>query len=62
MTRKRARYRSPIESYVVRIYRRPAGKGRPVVGIVEADALNSKGAFTNVEELWEILAMPRARR
>lgn len=46
----------PIESYVVRIYRRPSDQQHGLVGLVEAEGLGEKRAFATVEELWEILA------
>lgn len=50
----------PLESYVVRIYRRPGGRRHGLVGLVEAVGMGGKQAFTNAEELWAILtAQPR---
>ena len=45
-----------IESYVIRIYRRPAGGGHGLVGLVEAEGIGGQRRFSTVEELWEILA------
>ncbi|MDH4027638.1 MAG: hypothetical protein OEU95_02250 [Nitrospirota bacterium] len=44
-----------VNSYIVRIYR--GGKDEPhsVVGIVEDVGAEDKKAFTNYEELWEIM-------
>jgi hypothetical protein len=44
-----------IESYVIRIYRRPAGGGHGLVGLVEAEGVGGQRRFSNVEELWAIL-------
>lgn len=46
----------PLESYVVRIYRRPGGRRHGLVGLVEAVGMGGKQAFTNAEELWAILS------
>ena len=48
--------RTPIESYVVRIYRCQGGTKRQVVGVVEAPRLIEAQSFTNVDQLWAILA------
>jgi hypothetical protein len=44
-----------IESYVIRIYRRPAGGGHGLVGLVEAEGIGGQRRFGSVEELWAIL-------
>ena len=59
-----------MESYVVRVYRRRSGAKRQLVGVLEGSRLVGAQAFSNVEELWEILegrglsqaAKARARR
>ena len=48
--------KTPVESYVVRIYRRQGSKSRQLVGVVEGPRLAGAQAFSGVEELWEILA------
>lgn len=48
--------RTPIESYVVRIYRCRGGTKRQLVGLVEAPRLCGPQAFTTVEQLWEIMS------
>ena len=52
--------RTPIESYVVRIYRCGDGAKRQVVGVVEAPRLAATRSFTNIDQLWEILSGARA--
>ena len=47
--------KTPIESYVVRIYRCHGGTRRQVVGMVESPRFAISQAFRNVDELWEIL-------
>ncbi len=47
--------KTPVESYVVRIYRRRSGKERQLVGVLEGPRLVGSQAFSSVEELWEIL-------
>jgi hypothetical protein len=44
-----------MDSYVVRIYRRTGKKSRILVGTVEAAGTGKKEAFSNIEELWQIL-------
>ena len=44
-----------MDSYIVRIYRRAGRKPRILVGTVETVGTRRKTAFTNIEELWEIL-------
>jgi hypothetical protein len=60
-----------MDSYVVRIYRRAGAKSRILIGTVEAAGSGRKMAFSNIEELWEILqrrkdlglcALPSPRR
>lgn len=47
--------RTPIESYVVRVYRRRSGAKRQLVGVLEGPRLVGAQAFSSIEELWEIL-------
>ena len=62
--------RTPVESYVVRVYRHRSGSKRQLVGVLEGPRLIEAQAFSSVEELWEILegrslghpAKARARR
>ena len=44
-----------MKSYVVRIYRYKDKKPRTIVGVVEEVGVKGKMAFTDVDELWEIL-------
>jgi hypothetical protein len=44
-----------MDSYVVRIYRRDGKKSRILIGTVEEAGTGRKLAFSNTEELWEIL-------
>jgi hypothetical protein len=44
-----------MESYIVRIYRGEKDNPRSFVGIVEEVGLEEKKAFTNIDELWNIL-------
>ena len=50
-----------MESYVVRIYRRDGKKSRILIGTVEAAGNERKMAFSNIEELWEILRRGKGR-
>ena len=51
--------KTPMESYVVRIYRCRSGAKRQLVGLVEAPRLAGSQGFTSVEQLWEILSEPK---
>lgn len=44
-----------MDSYIVRIYRRAGRKARLLVGTVEEAGSGRKMAFSNLEELWEII-------
>ncbi len=46
-----------MESFIVRIYRREGKRSRHLLGTVETIGLTGKCAFTNSDELWEILNM-----
>ena len=50
-----------MDSYVVRIYRRAGRRDRILVGTVEEAGTRRKIAFTNIEELWEILRRRQGR-
>ena len=51
--------KTPMESYVVRIYRCQRGAKRQLVGLVEAPRLPGALGFTSIEQLWEILSEPK---
>jgi hypothetical protein len=44
-----------LKSFIVRIYRHDKKKPRSIVGVVEEVGVERKRAFTNLDELWEIL-------
>ncbi len=44
-----------MENYVVRIYRHKRNNPNRLVGVVEKVGDEGKKAFTNLDELWEIL-------
>ena len=50
-----------MDSYVVRIYRRAGRRSRILIGTVEAPGTGRKTAFSNIEELWEILRRRKGR-
>jgi hypothetical protein len=50
-----------MDSYIIRIYRRAGKKSRILVGIVEGAGTRRKTAFSNIEELWEILMRRESR-
>jgi len=50
-----------MESYVVRIYRRDGKRARILIGTAEVAGTGRKVAFSNIEELWEILRRRKCR-
>jgi hypothetical protein len=50
-----------MDSYIIRIYRRAGRKPRILIGTVEPAGTRRKIAFSNIEELWEILRRPKDR-
>ena len=50
-----------MDSYIVRIYRRAGRKPRILIGTIELAGTRRKMAFTNTEELWEILRRGMSR-
>ena len=50
-----------MDSYVVRIYRRAGRKSRILIGTAEMAGAGRKMAFSNIEELWEILRRRKVR-
>jgi len=42
-------------NYIVRIYRSPKNNPWNLVGVIEEVGVKGKKAFTNYDELWEIL-------
>ena len=45
-----------MDSYIVRIYRQEKNNPRKLVGVVEEVGVKGKRAFTNIDDLWEILS------
>ena len=43
------------ESYIIRVYRYQPDRPQNLVGTIERPGLKEKKAFTNLEELWNIL-------
>jgi len=50
-----------MDSYIVRIYRRAGRKTRILVGTVEPAGTRRKMAFSNIDDLWEILRRRKER-
>ena len=48
-----------LDNYVLRIYRRVENNPRILVGVVEEVGAEGNKAFTNLEELWKILNLPK---
>lgn len=46
-------------NYIVRIYRFKKDNPRSLVGVVEEVGVKGKRAFTNYDELWDILNYPK---
>jgi hypothetical protein len=44
-----------VANYIVRIYRFEKDKPKSLVGVVEEVGVEGKKAFTNYDELWDIL-------
>ena len=44
-----------LNKYIVSIYRGEKDKPRSLVGVVEEVGLRGRKAFTNLDELWEII-------
>jgi len=44
-----------LKSFVIRIYRFQKKKPRMLVGVVEEVGVKGRKAFTNLDELWNIL-------
>ena len=47
-----------INTYIVRFYQREKDDPQRLVGIVEEVGVKGRRAFTNYDELWEILSSP----
>ena len=45
-----------MDNYIVRIYRQEENNPRKVVGVMEEVGVKGKRAFSDVDELWEILS------
>ena len=50
-----------MDSYIIRIYRRAGMRSRILIGTIEAAGTRRKMAFSNIEELWEILSRRKGR-
>ncbi len=48
-------------NFIVRIYRRGTGRRRAIVGVVEEVGKAGKSAFTDFDELWDILNKSKGR-
>ncbi len=48
-----------MDSYVVRVYRQEKDNPHKLVGVPEVVGVKGKKAFTNVDDLWEILCAPK---
>lgn len=44
-----------MRNYIVRIYRYENDNPKKIVGVVEEPEIEGRKAFTNLDELWEIL-------
>ena len=44
-----------MKKYILSVYRGEKDKPRTLVGVVEEVGLKGRKAFTNLDELWEIL-------
>ena len=48
-----------VNSYILRVYRLDRKNPKNLVGVVEEVGRKQKKAFTNLEELWEILSQQK---
>jgi hypothetical protein len=51
-----------LKSYIVRVYRCQEKIPRSLVGVVEEVGAKEKKAFTNLDELWEIMSSIKSKR
>ena len=51
-----------MENYIIRIYRYEKDNPRGMVGVVEEVGADVRMAFTNLEELWNILNLKYSRQ
>jgi hypothetical protein len=49
-----------LTNYIVRVYKFEKNKPRKLVGVVEEVGVKGRKAFTNYDELWEILNSPNS--
>jgi hypothetical protein len=50
-----------MTNYLVRIYRKAGNSRRTVVGVVKEVGVEGNRAFSNLDELWEILNSSKAK-
>jgi len=51
--------RTSMNNYILRIYRLDRKKPHSLVGLVEEVGVKEKKAFTNLQDLWDILSHPK---
>jgi len=51
-----------LKSYIVRVYRCQEKIPRSLVGVVEEVGTKGKKAFTNLDELWEIMSSIKSKK
>jgi hypothetical protein len=51
-----------VRSYIIRIYRDGKEKGKQFLGTIERAGKKAKLAFTNRDELWDILYIGKGKR
>ncbi len=51
-----------LKNYIVRIYRFEKNNPRNLVGVVEEAGFEERKAFTNLDELWNILSFRNLRK
>lgn len=49
-----------LATYIVRIYRLRKDKSRGILGVVEQVGVKGRKAFTDCDELWEILSLSKS--
>lgn len=44
-----------MDSYIVRVYRRPNAESRSLLGVIESVEQQEKHVFRSLDELWDVL-------
>ncbi len=50
-----------MDTYIIRIQRRPESDPHTVAGTVEEPGISKRKAFSNLDQLWDILRLKRKK-